>query len=231
MSRLTTPLFAALAVLLLTGAASASAATLQLNGACFADPGQRADTITLTGSGFAPSTAYQVTLDGQALPNGAGRTDAAGNLTGSLPSPSIADYAGSKALEHTFTLGIQDGTNTATAQFTVSKLFANFTPSSGNPKTLKVRFALNGFGLSGATNPPIYVHYVQPGGGSIKTYKLGTASGACGKLTSAKRRLFPFTARRGNWKLQFDTSKKYVKGVKTSTFLFYALGVTIKKNS
>ena len=88
-----------------------------------------------------------------------------------------------------------------------------------------MKFALNGFGLSGATNPPIYVHYVQPSGGSVKTYKLGTAGGACGKLTSTKRRLFPFAARRGNWKLQFDTSKKYVKGVKTSTFLFYTLGV------
>jgi hypothetical protein len=228
MTRAIALLPAACAAALVATTAAASAAQIAVDRSCFADPGQRKDNIALTGSGFSPSGAYQVTLDGAALTGGAGTTDAAGALTGSFVAPSLDDVVGKGTFEHTFTLGVTEGANAPTTQFTVSKLLATFKPSSGDPKSLKVRFSMYGFGLSGAVSPTIYLHYVRPNGKLRKTYKLGNTQGPCGSLTTAKRHLFPFAAQRGAWKLQFDTSPAYTKGVKTSTFLFYTLGVTVK---
>lgn len=207
---------------------AAHAAEIHLDRACYADPAQRADAIVLAGSGFTPNAAYQVTLDGRPLPNGTGTSDGTGAVAGNLPAPSLTTTVGQKVYQHTFTLGAMEGANAPTAQFTVSKLFATFTPASGNPKTLKVRFKLYGFGLAGATAPAIYLHYVRPDGTLQKTYRLGTGRGPCGSLSTSRRRLFPFAARRGSWKLQFDTSRRYVRGTSSSSFLFYTLGVTVR---
>jgi len=229
MRRLPTVL-AATAAALTTTAATASAAQIALDRACYADPGQRKDTIALTGSGFTPNAPFQLTLDGQALPNGTGMTDAAGALAANLAAPSLADYVPKTERQHTFMLGVQEGTTSQTVPFTVSKLLASFAPASGNPKTLKVRFSLSGFALSGAVNPATYVHYVRPNGKLKKTYRLGTAQGPCGALRTSRRRLFPFRAERGGWKLQFDTAAKYTRGTSSSTFLFYTVGVTVKRS-
>jgi hypothetical protein len=60
--------------------------------------------------------------------------------------------------------------------------------------------------------------------------KLGTATGACGQLkATAQRRLFPFSAERGTWKLQVDTRKAFRRGTEKSTFTYYTVGVKITK--
>ncbi|MCW3014258.1 MAG: hypothetical protein JWO02_1350 [Solirubrobacterales bacterium] len=204
---------------------AASASSIAVDRACYANPSQRADTVRLTGVGFTPNAQYQVTLDGQPLPSGTGTTDAAGNVTGSFTSPELDQGV----REHTYKLGVQEGANAPETQFTVARLLANFTPASGDPKTLKVRFRLFGFGLSGTQAPPIYVHYIRPDDKVHKTVRLGTGGGACGSIErTARRRLFPFAARRGTWHLQFDSSWTYRKGTSKSTFLFFAVAVKIK---
>jgi hypothetical protein len=211
--------------LALAAPSAASAASIAVDRGCYANPSQRADTVRLTGAGFTPSAQYQVTLDGQPLPGGTGTTDAAGNLTGSFTSPELDRGV----REHTYRLSVQEGANAPETRFTVAQLMAAFTPATGDPKTLKVRFKLSGFGLSGRTAPPVYVHYVRPGGKVHKTVKLGTGRGACGSIErTARRRLFPFAARRGTWTLQFDSSSKYRKGTSKSTFLFFAVAVKIQ---
>ncbi|MCW3039671.1 MAG: hypothetical protein JWM31_1576 [Solirubrobacterales bacterium] len=213
-------------VLLGTVPSAASAASIAVDRACYADPGQRKDTVRLTGAGFTPSAQYQVTLDGQPLTGGTGTTDAAGNLSGSFTAPQLA--AG--VHEHAYTLGVQEGPNAPSARFTVSTLLADFTPPSGDPKTLRVRFSVFGFGLSGIAAPAVYVHYVRPDTGRVQqTIRLGTGTGACGSVRQTKkRRLFPFAARKGTWRLQFDSSRTYRKGTSKSPFLFFAVAVKVR---
>lgn len=206
----------------------ASAATISVDRGCYADPGQRKDTVKLTGTGFTPSAQYQVTLDRRPLTGGTGMTDASGNLSGSFTAPELA----SGSHQHTYTLGVQEGANEPTARFTVSTLLADFTPPSGDPKTLSVRFNLFGFGLSGVASPAVYVHYVRPDTGKAQqTIKLGTGKGACGAIRQTMRRkLFPFAARKGTWRLQFDSSKTYKKGTSKSPFLFFTVAVKVRAN-
>ena len=203
------------------------AAEIRVNRACFADPQDREDTIQLTGSGFTPNAAYQVTLDGKPLTGGNGTTDAAGNMSGRFVAPSVRTVS-RIARQHRFRLGVQEGANKPATSFTVSRLFASFKPATGNPTSLRVRFSLYGFSLQGDARPPVYVHYVGPTGRVARTTRLGTARQACGFLRTKERRLFPFTPRRGAWRLQFDTRKRYARGTSRSGFLFYAVGVNVK---
>jgi len=82
---------------------------------------------------------------------------------------------------------------------------ADFAPSTGNPQRLRVRFSVWRFG----TNRPVYLHYVGPNRHLKLTIRLGTARGLCGHLRTGYRRLFPFTARAGTWRLRFDTRRAY----------------------
>src|SRR5919205_2241391 len=87
--------------------AAASAAQVQTDQACYQEPTKSASgTVAVTGNGFEPNQPYQVTLDGQALPNGTGTTDAAGGIAGSFPTPELPANG-----VHAFTLGIVQGAN------------------------------------------------------------------------------------------------------------------------
>jgi hypothetical protein len=203
--------------------AAASAAQIQTDRPCYQD---NTGTVAVSGNGFEPNQPYQVTLDGAALPNGSGTTDAAGGIAGSFPTPELG---GSGNSVHAYTLGIVQGANAPTTSFSVTPFFADFTPGSGNPKTLHVRFKVFGFGLVNP-NPLVYLHYVRPSGKLKRTIKLGRAQGVCGQIRrTSRKKLFPFNAERGHWKLQFDTHKAYRKGQAGSNFLFYTVGVTIKR--
>jgi hypothetical protein len=221
--------FTALATALAIAAAVpavASAAQIQTDEACYQEPTKASTgTVAVTGNGFEPNQPYQVTVDGQALPNGTGTTDAAGGIAGSFPTPELPGNG-----VHGFTLGIVQGANTPTTSFSVTPFLADFTPGSGNPKTLRVRFKVFGFGLV-TPNPVVYLHYVRPGGKLKRTIRIGKAQGVCGEIKrTSRKKLFPFHAQRGKWKLQFDTRKRYRKGVAgSSNFLFYTVGVTIRR--
>ena len=211
------------AVLALAAAvpAAASAAQIQTDQACYQDD---TGTVAVSGNGFEASQPYQVTLDGQPLPNGTGTTDAAGGVAGSFPTPQLPGNS-----VHAYTLNVVQGGNTASTRFSVTPFLADFTPGSGNPKTLRVRFKIFGFGLATA-NPVVYLHYVRPNGKLKRTIRLGRAQGVCGQIPrTSRRKLFPFNAESGKWRLQFDTNKPYRKGVPDSAFLYYTQPVTIKR--
>jgi hypothetical protein len=82
---------------------------------------------------------------------------------------------------------------------------ADFAPSRGDPQRLRVRFTVYKFGR----NRPIYLHYIGPNRHLKRTVFLGTTSGLCGYLRTGYRRLFPFTARAGTWRLRFDIRRYY----------------------
>jgi hypothetical protein len=211
--------------------AAAGAATLTVDRPCYADASQRKDTVTYSGTGFTAAAPFKVTLDGKPLAGGTGTVDAAGDVAGSFIAPALKTLS-TTSREHAFTLGVSDGTNSAQAPFSVARLFADFLPSQGNPKTLKVRFRLFGFALQGTPKPTIYVHYVRPDGKVQKTYSLGYGRGVCGsRPRTAERRLFSFKPAHGAWTLQFDTAKKFTRGTKAGRFLFYTVPVTVKASA
>jgi hypothetical protein len=220
----------AITIAVLALPAVASAAQIQVDRPCYADPSQREDTVTLSGSGFTPNAVYQVTLDGQPLPGGSGQADAQGGVRGTFRAPALATLSAARR-RHTFTLGVQEGVNAPTTTFTVSKLVADFRPSGGDPRTLRVRFSVFGFGLQAAPGDPppvVYLHYIRPNGKPGRTVQIGAATGPCGSISrTARRRLFPFKAERGSWRLQFDTNAAFKKGNARSPFLFYTVGVRV----
>jgi hypothetical protein len=218
-------LVALLPLSLLTIPAAAHGAAVQTDRTCYL---QTAKTnVTVSGNGFAANAPYDVALDGASLlpPGATSLIDAGGAFQGAFAPPTLTD----DELDRTFTVSATADGLTASSTFTVTRLKADFTPSSGDPKKLKVRFSVAGFGLA-TPRPSVYVHYIDPAGTLKQTVRLGTATGQCGRITrTAKRRLFPFSAPKlGKWQLQFDTSRTFAKGVNGSTFLFYSVGVCLQ---
>jgi hypothetical protein len=203
--------------------ATAHAAAVQTDRACYLQTDRT--NVTVSGNGFAAGKPYTVLLDGTALQGATNTIDANGTMQGAFAPPTLAR----DELQRTFKVAVNSDTLSAQAQFTVTRLKANFTPSEGDPTKLKVRFSVAGFGLA-APNPDVFVHYVTPGGRLKKTIRLGKATGQCGRIErTAKRRLFPFThPRLGKWQLQFDTSKSFTKGATGAKFLFYSVGVCLQ---
>jgi hypothetical protein len=216
--------FTALATALAIAAAApaaASAAQIQTDRGCYQD---HTGTVAVSGNGFDANQPYSVSLDGKQLGTGASTTDAAGGIAGSFEAPQLSGDA-----VHTYTLTVTQGANTATTTFAVTPFLADFTPGSGNPKTLRVRFKIFGFGLV-TPHPTAYLHYVRPNGKVKRTIRLGKAQGTCGQISrTARKKLFPFRAGRGTWRLQFDTHKRYRKGKPGVDFLYYSISVTIKR--
>jgi hypothetical protein len=201
--------------------AAASAAQVQTDRGCYQD---NTGTVGVSGNGFDAGQPYAVTLDGKTLSTGGDTTGPDGSVAGSFEVPQLDGNA-----VHAYTLTVTQGANTATTTFSVTPFLADFTPGSGNPKTLHVRFKIFGFGLVDP-NPTVYLHYVRPNGKVKRTIRLGKAQGTCGQIThTSKHKLFPFHAGRGTWRLQFDTHKRYRKGKAGVDFLYYTISVTIKK--
>jgi len=203
----------------------ARAAQIQSDRACYLD----GHPVVVAGSGFTPRAPYTVTLDGQAVPQATGAADGMGAIMGTFTLHLSA--LGPTVRYHTYTLGVQQPTTSATTQFTLSQFAADFTPARGDPDRLRVRFHVVGFGLDpAAPNPLVYLHYVRPDGHLRKTVLLGRANGPCGAIRrTRRRRLFPFHTGRGTWKLQFDTRRNFAAGKADSPFLYYTIAVRIHR--
>lgn len=231
------PIAATALALAAIAAVPASAQTpgpqIQVDRDCYLDTvsgGQRqAQPITLTGNNFTPNGQYQINLDGQPLPNGTGNFDTLGALQGSFTTTPLSTL---NRRQKTWKLRVDEGANSAETTFQTSDIFADFSPGSGDPAKLRVRWVAYGFKLDKADlskNPSVYVHYIRPNGKRKMTIRLGSATGACGELKrTAKRKLFPFKAERGLWKMQIDTNKKYRRGTSKSSFTFYTVSVRIR---
>jgi hypothetical protein len=203
--------------------AAAHGALVQTDRTCYLQTDKT--NVTVSGNGFTPQQPYTVSLDGLPLTSGSNLIDAGGAMQGAFAPPAL----GNDELERTFTVAVASDPLAASSTFTVTRLKANFTPSSGDPRKLKVRFSVAGFALATA-DPDVYVHYIDPRGKLKQTVRLGKATGQCGRIVkTAKRRLFPFSQPRlGKWQLQFDTSEQFAKGATGSKFLFYSVGVCLQ---
>jgi hypothetical protein len=182
-------------------------------------------TVTVNGTGFTPNRPYAVTLDGAALAGGTTATDPNGAMQGAINPPALT----ADEQERTYKVAVATDAETASANFTVTRFSADFTPSTHVTPASRVRFSVYGFGLA-TVNPNVYLHYVTPGGHLRKTIRLGHAQGQCGSIPRTRRRtLFPFrNPQHGRWQLQFDTSKRYRKGVTGSPFLFFTIGINVR---
>jgi hypothetical protein len=197
-----------LSLILAATPAAASAATLTTDASCYQETGE----VVLSGAGYTPLSTVSVTRDSKPL--GTADTDANGAFQRKFETPELPR----NMRERLYQLSATDALNVAYSRYRATKVFADFEPGAGNPKTLKVRFAINGFGLV-SRRRAVFLHYVGPRGKSRHTVRLGTATGTCGLIRrTSERRLFPFNPQRGNWILQFDTNKTYVRGTSRSKF-------------
>lgn len=198
----------ALACALTTLAAPATAAaraTLTTDARCYLQGAQ----LQMTASGLAPNAPLTVVLDGRQLSYGDGSTpasDAAGTFASSFATPALAP----DAVQRRHVLLVSDGMRKPRARFTVTRpAGADFQPSSGDPRTLRARFRVWGFGVDGANGNPVWLHWVSPRGTVRRNAALGTTAGDCGALTTQPRRVFPFAPAAGRWVLVFDMHPRY----------------------
>lgn len=194
----------------LVAAPAAVAATLGTTRGCY----QEAQPVVLRGDGFTPGSRVLVRLDGG--PRGTTTADARGAIAARFDA---GELSGARR-ERRHLLEATDGTNSAAAAFSVSKVLADFSPGRGDLATLRVRFRVSGFALRRA-RPTAYLHYVRPNGRARRTVRLGRADGRCGHIDrTARRRLFAFRAERGRWILQFDTNPRYRRATQRSGFVW-----------
>ena len=198
--------------------ATAGAAAVELNRACYLE-GAR---VGVSATGFAPRTEVQVRRNGTLI--GTTTTDDIGAVEAGFDAPSLP----SGRREASYVLELSDGTTKASTRMPITRFHASFSPATGDPATMLVRFAVDGFGLLDA-QPDVFLHYVAPNGTLRKTVELGRARGVCGHLrTPAPQRLFPFRARAGTWTLQFDTRRAYRRGrIDRPGFLFFTRRVRV----
>lgn len=214
--------FGAIVALAGSAAANASAASVVTSRACYLDDGS-STTAVVAASGFVPGAPLSVSVDGFQVATAT--ADASGAVSpGTVRVPPLSSNAG----EGTHSVTINDGTQSASASFSTTRVRGDFSPSSGNPRTLKVSFSAFGFNLIAPST--VYVHYITPKGKLKKTISLGKAKGACGHITSTKKRkLFNFTAERGRWILQYDTSRKYKKGNSKTRYPWATVSVKVSR--
>lgn len=159
--------------------------------------------VDFVGVDFRKGAKYTATVAGKQVAHGT--VTKFGDVAGSFDAPAPAR---SGPGERTFALRLSDGVRSATTRIRTTIFGADFKPSRGDPATLRVSFLAFDFGTARA----IFLHYLRPNGRLRLTVKLGRTRGPCGTLRAARRRIFPFAARPGNWRLQFDTQRSYDRG-------------------
>jgi hypothetical protein len=180
-------------------AAQAAPARVTVGARCYAVGAK----VKVAGSGFAAASPYDISVDG--IDFGQSLTSPTGTFAAAFAPGGLG--AGQAQLAELLTAS--DGTTTATVAYTVTRRTgALFVPGTGSSPRRAVPFQVWDFAPTGA-EVPVYLHYVAPNGTSTHSVKLGTTTGQCGALSTAKRALFPFDPGTGTWTLQFDTSSRY----------------------
>ncbi len=152
---------------LLAAAPAAAAATLATDTRCY----QETQDVVVTGTGYAPMGTVSITRDG--APFGTATADATGNFQAKFAAAEL----GRDQREAVTSLTATDAAlNMASTRYRTTKVYADFDPDSGDPKTLTVRFSVNGFGLL-RRHASVYLHYISPGGKVRRDVRLGTALG------------------------------------------------------
>ncbi|WP_028063543.1 hypothetical protein [Solirubrobacter soli] len=186
-----------LPALMLTAALAAP--TMSTDRECYA-AGQ--DTITITGSGFAPSSpvTLQFTGNDEILTSDA-TSDATGALDTEVTAPDLKDFnADSSAIP--VALDTADG---ATAGFDLTAWDGTLT---GYRSTIRrgqrLRFETTGW--TGADE--LFLHYVR-GGKTVFTQRLGATSGPCGDLTKSFKAFTFRGAKLGSYNLRISPNEEF----------------------
>jgi hypothetical protein len=210
------PLAAAAAALL--GAApavqgSTKPPTIHLKPACY----QSSQQGTLTGARFAANAVWTARLGtGASARNlGSGRTDGHGSLRARFTAPVYHGTAGTRSL----TLSVNDGKRTARTTLEMTPLSATFTPKTGNPKTMRVRWRVLGL----TPHHGVYVHYIRPDGTLRRTLRIGTTRRPCGTLKTGPIALFPFRYSYGLWTFQVDASPHFSRATLPRLLIDFAI--------
>lgn len=220
---------------LLSVPAASDAATLGLDQRCYVTGEQAA----LSGSGFAGGAPISITRGGTEVPGI--MADNSGAFRRGVSVPELPD----DQLEGQTEIVATDGSTAARAFLNIARVTATYAPAVGDLRTLKVRHTVSGFGLA-ESRASIYLHYVSPAveasapkvapksqpvpaknPAGVRTVRLGLLRGPCGVLRTSPRKLFPFRATPGTWRLQYDTNPRFVRGYSSSTFLWIARSVKV----
>lgn len=186
------------AVLLTLGVAAAAPAGAEAAAIGF-DPAKacylEGEEVTVRGGGFSPGGIVNVALDDASV--GQAPVDPAGNIAGQLQLGNVRGM-------QTRTLTGTDATNptlTASTPFNQAELGVRVTPSGGRPNR-KRRVRASGF----LTGSRLYAHAVRRG--YRRTTRIGKLGSPCGTVT-ARARLFSRRSPVGQYRVQFDTSRRY----------------------
>jgi hypothetical protein len=183
------------AVALAVVPASAGAATLAVDKACYREGAN----AVATGGGFTPNAQVRFTLDGQDFTDDGNipSADAAGNLNAGF---GIGSPPGR---QKTYTLGASDGTNTGETTFTATDLDVLVKPKRGNPGKRK-RVRARGFDQGRV----LRFHVRGP---RRRNGRIGRLRGPCGKINK-RVRIFRATYPTGVYTVQFDQRRRYRAG-------------------
>jgi hypothetical protein len=180
----------------LAAPAAADASGIAVQGACFVTGAP----VSITGFGF--TAGAPVSIGGGAF--GSTVADPSGNIAATVSAPVVSTVA-----PRTISISATDGANPANvagATFPViRRIFNTNAPLNGRPRQ-KTTWRFSGF-------PPgtaIYGHY-RFHGRTMKNYRFGKPTGACGTLSVRARRMpMPSSRiRRGTWTLQLDQRRHY----------------------
>lgn len=185
------------------GPAAAQAPTFEADRSCYG-PGQE---VNLSGFGFTPGGLAAISVDGGQI--GQATVNPVGEFDISNRAPSISG----KQRKYVFTAA--DETNpalTASTDVLVSSLSVKITPRGTRvDPSVKRKIVARGF-TSGRT---LWAH-VKRGKGKARNIKIGRLKGACHTI-NVKRRLFPANPAVGNYKVQFDTKRRYSTKTRPNT--------------
>ena len=185
-----------IAGLALAAPAAAEAATLEAARTCYANNSQ----VRLVGTGFAPDSPIEFSVNGQRLERLV-NSDETGRVAVVYEPPPVSR-------QRRFVLTATDPQETSaseTVYVTPAPAVRTSSRRSDDVRTWTAVFKLTGF-LRGRA----YLHWINPRGRLKKTARLGRLRGPCGQLRTGERRVMPFrNPQFGNWRLQFDTRRRY----------------------
>lgn len=185
--------------------ALAQAATLDV------DPAQRCypeqETLLLPGSGFTPNTRVDFSRNGVPMPvDPPIVADPAGGFSANLTLPEL--MSGQRRLSYQ-AIDSASPTNTGEINLLVTATQVRVRPMGGEldrPLTIRAR----GF-FGGKT---LWAHVVRRGGKRARNVRIGRIRGAC-KKARARKQIFPARAAAGDYRVQFDTFRRYRRGRET----------------
>lgn len=185
-------------------ATPAQAAVLNANKDCYRE-GDPTDPVIFAGGPFTPGGTVNVSRDGE--PIGTLQANSAGAVSGLLSRAPIID----PRKQRPFTLVATDQANpalTGTLTRLVSQLQVTVRPAGGQPGARR-RINARGFTQGGT----LYAHVVRRGG--RRDVRIGRLAGPCGTLT-ARKRIFRRRPKNGTYRVQFDTSRAYLRRTRPS---------------